>query len=280
MTIQTLNVTGIDLDFRKLADTLRRFRPVTFDEMLESFKGVAAIKEVRRVAHALKLDQDERLKTLACLWDKGEYVSTVIGLLARIIPIWEDQMISSILDEGNLEILPEALGMNRFYGDDSWECFNDPGAYFYPDNAVEVFIAALDRDIDDESWAICNEYFGWNVPEMPSIPYGSVFSLRSMKRKLRAADMEVFIGAMDVAIGIDNIFFCCDIFNDPDVIEFNIREVRRLMREAKSARLKHINLEMAEQMAKEDNTLFQKYLNIWVSSFKPAIKEYSERDLA
>lgn len=271
-----LNIGGrsiVTVGIVPMISDLRNYRLPNLEEMTDGLTAATSILKLRKTVKALKLDKHEKLHTLVSIFDKDSYVEALISVIGTMIPIFEDSMIGNILENGDLQIIPETLGINRFGAEDLYDVLCNPEGTFTPDESLEVFLAALDFVPGDDAWAECNEYFGWYVPDCPQIDLETEFDRKRMFRKLRAAGMAPFIGAMDVAMGMSNTFFSYRPYDGiDDTVEFTTQNVRMLIREKKDADRKLADLEMAQAMADEDIGYYQKFADIWVSSFVPKKK--------
>lgn len=256
--------------FEEAAQGLAGLRMLPFTDMRVDLQQAKSVMRMSRVVKELGLHEDDRLRTLTVIFDRNHYIESLLAVLGDRIPIMQDEILTSLLEEGGeVFLIPEPLGMNWFSYEEFFEVIDTPAAQFGIEKGLEVFIKCLDYTVIGFPWEECNNYFGWNLPEPPEIPKNTNFDLERMERCLRCSGMEPFFDAMDVAIGIDNTFFTFNPYSGDEPLDFTVEVFQMLEEEWKIAQMKIASTHEAQSMVSTNPDLYRKFAELWKGSFVP-----------
>lgn len=249
-------VLDATINYQLAAEKLRSMRLKTFHEIREDLNARRSQIKIIRGARESGLCEDDRLKTLSCVFDDGAYCGEVIDILSEEMPLMNNEMEESWDEDGDfvLAIAPESFAAWTFdEANDRLDDIENTGQEF----SLSAFLLLMNWPVDEDVpgyWARCVDHFGWPMVEPLSLEYGTAINEKFLKRRLVKLGLEdLYYAVAQAWFPPGNVFLNANYEESESMyFEFTGENIDLLRADWKEAKPYFINFTMASTMVAND----------------------------
>ncbi len=194
-----LGLTSPLINFGQMVKDLHSRRMEPFQERVTDLEVKQKQLQVIMESKKAGITNDERLKTLECVWSDEEYCSKIIEILEEMMPLWEMGIEESWTEEGDFLLMIEPQGLNCFSGDEAYEWVSDI-RNCAPEFSLTAFLLLTNFGFAEEDiWQECIDYFDWPFTEAVGFNYGHSFDMVFLKQYLKKQGLQQLYPAAELA---------------------------------------------------------------------------------